>query len=477
MPERAVIHRAIRVATEDTFTSLRPERYASMTDLQIGLQMFETLVGYDRSLGLEGRLAESWACTPDGLGYRFVLRSGARFHDGEPVTATAVRDFLAGSCLERLGVRPLVASVEAIGVREVELVLRQPFSPLLDRLASPSAVIYATAGARDGGPPAGTGAFGRPSRVGRSVHVDRIAAPFGGADGRGQAPAVSALGDQAVSSAEFVPHVDGGAMWRALVEDRVDLAYECPYEVVARGADDPSVVVTSCPSLAVNMLVFNGRSGPLAAPAARRAIALAIDKHQLLADVNLGVGEAAQGPIAPSSPFFLPRPPRSPASSLERGAAPAELTVVATLGFTRQWLELFKSQLARVGTRCVVHQLPFPALRRAVLHGSFEAALIGFPGFVDPDRILFEVFHSAGQANYSGVRDPAFDDFVDRARRSHAVEERAELYAGACDVLEDLVPAVFLRHGRSIIARRSRVTGIDPHPLGDIDLAKAGWRC
>jgi len=457
MAERAMIRRAIRVATEDTFTSLRPERYASMTDVQIGLQIFETLVGYDRSLRLEGRLAESWECTPDGLGYRFVLRPGARFHDGEPVTATAVRDFLAGSCLERLGVRPLVASVEAIGSRAVEVLLRRPFSPLLDRLASPAAVVYPTTGPRDGEPPAGTGAFGRPRRVGRSVHVE-------------------ALGEQAVSSAEFVPHVGGNDMLRALVEDRIDLAYECPYEVVARGADDPSVVVTSCPSLAVNMLVFNVRSGPLAAPAARRAIANAIDKHQLLAEVNRGVGEAAQGPIAPSSPFFLPRPPRSPASRQERGAAPAELAVVATMGFTPQWLELFQSQLERVGTRCVVRQLPFPALLRALLHGSFEAALTGFAGFVDPDRVLFETFHSAGRTNYSGLSDPAFDDFVDRARRSHAAEERAELYAGACAVLEDLAPAVFLRHGVSIIARRSRVAGVDPHPLGDIDLAKASWR-
>ncbi len=457
MAERAVIHRAIRVATEDTFTSLRPERYASMTDLQIGLQIFETLVGYDRSLRLEGRLAESWECTPDGLGYRFVLRPGARFHDGEPVTATAVRDFLAGACLERLGVRPLAESVEAIGSRAVEIRLRRPFSPLLDRLASPAAMIHSTAGARDGEPPAGTGAFGRPRRVGRSVHVE-------------------ALGEQAVSSAEFVPHVGGVDMWRALVEDRIDLAYECPYEVVARGADDPSVVVTSCPSLAVNMLLFNVRSGPLAVPAARRAIARAIDKHQLLAEVNRGVGEAARGPIAPSSPFFVPPPARSPASSLERGAAPAELTVVANAGFTPHWIELFKHQLERAGTHCVVHRLPFPALLRALRHGSFEAALIGFPGFVDPDGVLFEVFHSAGRANHSGVSDPAFDDFVDRARRSHAAEERAELYAGACAVLEDLAPAVFLRHGASIIARRSRVTGIDPHPLGDIDLAKASWR-
>lgn len=453
MAERAVIHRAIRVATEDTFTSLHPGRYASMTDIQIGLQIFEPLVGYDRSLRLEGRLAESWACSPDGLGYRFVLRPGARFHDGEPVTATAVRDFLVDSCLERLGVRPLVASVEALGSREVEVRLHRPFSPLLDRLASPAAGVC-TVGARDGELPAGTGAFGRPRRVDRCVHVD-------------------ALGAQAVSSATFVPHVGGIDMWRALVEDRIDLAYECPYEVVARGAADPSVVVTSCPSLAVNMLLFNVRSGPLAAPAARRAIASAIDKHQLLTDVNRGVGEAAQGPIAPSSPFFLPR---SPVPRPERGAAPAELAVVATVGFTPRWLELFKSQLERVGTRCVVRQLPFPALLRALRHRSFEAALIGFPGFVDPDRVLFEVFHSEGPANYSGLSDPAFDDLVDRARWSRAAEERAELYAGACAVLEDLAPAVFLRHGVSIIARRSRLTGIEPHPLGAIDLAKAGWQ-
>src|SRR5262245_23875793 len=119
MEESAVIRRAIRVATEDTFTSLQPGRYPSMTDVQIGLQIFETLIGYDRSLRLEGRLAESWERSADGLGYRFVLRPGARFHDGEPVTATAVRDFLAGSCLERLGLRSFVASVEAIGSREV----------------------------------------------------------------------------------------------------------------------------------------------------------------------------------------------------------------------------------------------------------------------------------------------------------------------------------------------------------------------
>src|SRR5207237_7888140 len=36
-------------------------------------------------------LAESWSVSKDGLVYEFVLRAGARFHNGEPVTADDVK--------------------------------------------------------------------------------------------------------------------------------------------------------------------------------------------------------------------------------------------------------------------------------------------------------------------------------------------------------------------------------------------------
>ncbi|RPH84029.1 MAG: hypothetical protein EHM88_05270, partial [Candidatus Rokuibacteriota bacterium] len=36
-------------------------------------------------------LAESWSVSRDGLVYEFVLRQGAKFHNGEPVTADDVR--------------------------------------------------------------------------------------------------------------------------------------------------------------------------------------------------------------------------------------------------------------------------------------------------------------------------------------------------------------------------------------------------
>lgn len=264
-------------------------------------------------------------------------------------------------------------------------------------------------------------------------------------------------------------------MLSALLHDRVDLAYECPYEAVRRGVDDPSVVVESCPSLSVNLLLFNLGCRALGDPGARRAVARAIDKRELFVKVNRGVGEVASGPIAPSSPFFRPQPkaPRDPGR--DHGTPPAELRVLATAGYTRSWLELFTTQLERGGTRCTVRELPFEELRNAVLGRGFEAVLMGFPGSGDPDPILFEVFHTAGRANYSGMSHPAFDALVDRARLSHSEEERSELYASAIAILDDVVPAVFLRHGASIIARRSCLAGVAPHPLGHIDLARAAF--
>src|SRR5438093_2740404 len=36
-------------------------------------------------------LAESWTASKDGLTYEFVIRKGAKFHNGEPVTAEDVK--------------------------------------------------------------------------------------------------------------------------------------------------------------------------------------------------------------------------------------------------------------------------------------------------------------------------------------------------------------------------------------------------
>lgn len=51
----------------------------------------ESLVAWRRDMTIGPSLAESWTVSPDGRKYSFVLRKGARFHNGAPVTSAEVR--------------------------------------------------------------------------------------------------------------------------------------------------------------------------------------------------------------------------------------------------------------------------------------------------------------------------------------------------------------------------------------------------
>ena len=73
-------------------------------------------------------LAESWSMSPDGLGYTFVLRQNAKFHDGEPVTAEDVKfsfDRYKGGAAKLL--KDKVKDVQVVDARRVKFVLREPW--------------------------------------------------------------------------------------------------------------------------------------------------------------------------------------------------------------------------------------------------------------------------------------------------------------------------------------------------------------
>ena len=73
-------------------------------------------------------LAESWSMSPDGLVYEFVLRRGAKFHNGEPVTAEDVK--FSFERYRGASSRPLKESVAAIDTPDpgrVRFRLRRPW--------------------------------------------------------------------------------------------------------------------------------------------------------------------------------------------------------------------------------------------------------------------------------------------------------------------------------------------------------------
>src|SRR3989337_4013971 len=71
--------------------SLDPAEAFELTSTWIDEHLYETLVEFSRDFtrAVPG-LATSWTVSADGKTYTFTLRSGVKFHSGNPVAAKAV---------------------------------------------------------------------------------------------------------------------------------------------------------------------------------------------------------------------------------------------------------------------------------------------------------------------------------------------------------------------------------------------------
>ncbi|MBI4635461.1 MAG: hypothetical protein HY727_03840 [Candidatus Rokubacteria bacterium] len=100
--------------------------------------MFDSLVGRDAGNRIVPELAESWKLLDD-LTWQLRLRKGVVFHDGEPFNAEAVR-FTIQRVLDPNQKSPNratiseIARVDVVDDHTVNLVTRQPYAPLLNRL-------------------------------------------------------------------------------------------------------------------------------------------------------------------------------------------------------------------------------------------------------------------------------------------------------------------------------------------------------
>ena len=84
-------------------------------------------------------LAESWSATKDGLSYEFQLRKGAKFHNGEPVTAEDVKysfERYRGASAALL--KGKVARVEVLDPQRVRFVLKAPWPDFMTFYATPA---------------------------------------------------------------------------------------------------------------------------------------------------------------------------------------------------------------------------------------------------------------------------------------------------------------------------------------------------
>jgi len=142
----------LRVVPHADLTLLDPVWSPIVITREYGLMVYEQLFAWDSKLGAKPQMVESWTTSPDGLVWRFTLRDGLKFHDGQAVTTT---DIVAS--LKRWMSRDLVgtklnastASVDAMDAKTFEIKLKKPYPAMLFSLGSGVALIPVMMRAKD----------------------------------------------------------------------------------------------------------------------------------------------------------------------------------------------------------------------------------------------------------------------------------------------------------------------------------------
>ena len=107
--------------------------------------MYESLLQYAPDGTLKPMLADSWTINADAKTYRFKLHPGVKFSDGAPFNADAVKASLDRLNKINKGAIALfapIASIQPVDDLTVDIVLKQPYAPILAILAGWQGAIF-----------------------------------------------------------------------------------------------------------------------------------------------------------------------------------------------------------------------------------------------------------------------------------------------------------------------------------------------
>jgi peptide/nickel transport system substrate-binding protein len=438
----------LRVAQAEELRTLDPVKSSQLVERAVYYQMYESLLAIDSRLNIQPLLATKWE-TPDPTTYVFTLRTGVKFHDGTDLTAESVKfnidRVLLAATSPRKAELASVKSVEAKDSTTVIFHLKNPDAALLSQLVDRSGMILSPAAVQKAGADLGLkplGAGTGPFQFVEWKRDDHLTLKKNPNYWKRGLPYLDEIIYRAIPNAD--------AIAAGLKTGDIDVAHQVSAKDIGAIKSNPDLIYKDIPGLSWWGVRLNRGAGPFADLAKAKAVALAIDRAQILKTVYFNVGNVSYGPIAPSSWAF------DPSEKIYDKADPAKAKATAS-GFTFSFLtqnrpdriqeaELIKDQLTKVGITANIRILEFGQLLNELDAHNFDAAILGWSGRIDPDGNIYQHFHTGAGNNYGRYSNPQVDKLLEDGRIASEQSKRKQLYQEAQRILVSEVANVFTRH-------------------------------
>ncbi|MCX7621275.1 MAG: ABC transporter substrate-binding protein, partial [Acidimicrobiales bacterium] len=269
--------------------------------LEVAHTIFDTLSAFDAELNIQPFAAESFTPSADYKTWVIKLRPGMTFHNGEPVNADAVRrgfEYLKNSTLTHDAFEP-VESFETRSELELVVNMKQPWANYPNALATQIGVItepdWLTSG--DVRNPIGSGPFIFDSwEPNASLRVRKNANYW-------------QRGFPLLDEIEFRVIPDAGTRSQSLEAGTIDIMQMSDPPYIRRfleqaGSGRYQVFSDTKGETAEVFVQLNTTEPPFDDPDARRALAYATNKQELVDTIAGGLFTTANGPFPPSSPWY-----------------------------------------------------------------------------------------------------------------------------------------------------------------------------
>ncbi|WP_039879666.1 ABC transporter substrate-binding protein [Jonquetella anthropi] len=441
-------------------------------------QIFEPLVNVDgHTKKIYPVLAEKWEM-PDDHTYKFYLRHGVKFHNGDEMKASDVVFSLKRFATESVFASSVGKFIDPEGFEapdDYTVIVRTkgPVGGFLENMKLPAMAIMSERAVKEGGKeyfrhPVGTGPFKFVSWTkGERIEMEAFK------DYWGQKPAFEKF--------SIITLPDASTRVIALETGKVDMIYQIPNNEVDRLNETGKAKVVQAPGLSLTYLGMNNDSPKLSDPRVRQAIDLAINKDAYQQVVFQGMAVTPAGPLIPASTFTPKNSAPAPfdqqkAKELlaEAGVKNLTLSLWTTNSEARvNGATVIQSMLAQVGIRVEIQVFEGGVFYDRIKRNDHELFLAswGMQTNRDAGKFWNGLFNSKaiGSSNNCRFSDKEIDEMIDASYATLDQEKRFEIFQKIWERLLELKPMIALSVSDELYAGRKDLVGMEDLCDGQIN--------
>ena len=471
-------------------------------DRDVDRLIYSRLITFDERGGAVADLASSWGVSRDGTVYNFELKPDITWHDGEPLTTD---DILFTTELLRNGgdfvppdLQEFWSGIEVVVLSPISLQFKlpEPFSPFLDYLSFGILPSHILSGKtideiKDMDfniQPIGSGAY----------KFDRLIVEEGAISGLvltayedyfGTAPFIEQL--------VFRYYPDSAAALQAYQAGQVQGISQVSADALPAALAEPNLALYTGRLPELSMVLFNLKNDETSFfqdANLRRALYMGINRQYIVDKILAGQAILADGPIFPGTWAYYDATPRveldveqaktlldeagfpvNPENTEERVSSDGMVLKFTLLHPDteqhRLVAEAIQQDWTALGVSVTLEAVPYDVLvMERLANREYQSTLVdlNLAQYPDPDPYPFwDSIQATGGQNYSQWDDKIASEYLEEARITVDVGERARLYRNFQVIFTDELPSLPLYYPVYNYAVDRQIQGVRMGPLLD----------